>query len=301
MNSRTVRASLLASCALVGLLGAAPICGSAADDSAKGFTPAAETTAASAEAAPATASGGIPTPGHPLSPPVAPTDDMVFGAEIMSTRDRPAGGKGEVLAFIDGQRCGQGTVFNHVSEPPSSTLTIRVASDASQPGCGRTGSLVKIEVDGQPMNKEIEWKPGGQPNALFIIGPAFARYHGELKVDSGIAPDMRVVPYIEGQACGHQYIAPMLWDDGDWFYYVMVESDEQRSGCGRPGAVVSFVLEIDGQPSVDLGTEPWQGISTDEWDPFDPPAIIERSAITVCGMITMTPVEGHPEPPACPF
>jgi hypothetical protein len=219
---------------------------------------------------------------------------MVFGAVISSTLPRPTARDPEILARIDGQICGRGKFFHHQSEPPSSSLSIKVASDATQPGCGKPGSLVQITEAGEPVNDLIEWAPGWRANALFLIGPAFARYHGDLKVDSGISPKMQVVPYIEGQACGHQYEIPVLWDDGDWFYYIVVEADEQTPGCGKSGAVVSFVLEIDGQPSIDLGTEPWQAVNTDDWDPFNPPPIIERALIHLCGLIVMTPVGVDP-------
>jgi hypothetical protein len=185
----------------------------------------------------------------------------------------------EVRALIGGQECGRGRVFHFNSEPPEvvGTYSLVIASDAMKSGCGVRGSQVIVFIDDQRVNRDFTWAPGDNQVPL-VVGPDFARYYGHLVLDAGLAPAMRVVPYLNGIACGTQFMGGELYTPFDWWYELTVYPDALQPGCGYDGAEISFMLEIDGQSSVDLGTE--------LWDTRQP---VTRGTIDVTGKIVMRP------------
>jgi hypothetical protein len=93
---------------------------------------------------------------------------------------------------------------------------------------------------------------------------------------------MRVVPYIDGRVCGEELFSDAAARDHDGLklYHVVVDPEELVAGCGREGAVVQFVLQVEGQPDVDLGAESWLP---------NPEEGFERAEIDVTGQVATRP------------
>lgn len=197
----------------------------------------------------------------PTSPPLptasSDSETMILGASLWVDA-RPA--TGEVLAFINGQECGKGQASFADQGSPFTTFGIAIASDADKPGCGVPGAVITMTVNGRELNGPLVWMPGFQAMDALAAGPPFARYYGRIRADFGSLPRMRVVPYVGDAVCGEQLTSSRLALD-ESSYTVVVDSEDSRPGCGRPGAVVVFKLSIDGLPEIDLGTEAWKTTS----------------------------------------
>jgi len=176
---------------------------------------------------------------------------------------RPASGK--LVAFIGGQECGKGQ-SGFIATPNEAVLNIRVASAAERAGCGVPGATVSFTMDGQAVNETVDWAPGFQDPVDLSAGPAPAIYRGTFSLVAafksglpGAKPSLMVVPYIDNLACGEAAETGMnLVDHARFLYRVLVRPDEVQNGCGREGVNVVLRLQVEGGPTVELATVPWQ-------------------------------------------
>lgn len=283
-HRRSRRAYFALMAAGLAVLAAAATCGRADPTADPTATPVAEAptatapTVAAAPASPAAVSTPTaaaspvdsPTPTEqatstpapwPFPTPSSASDDMWIGGSAWVDA-RPA--VGEVLAFVNGNQCGKAQAGRIQSDPPSpvSSFAVRIASDATQAGCGEPGAVVTITINGRPFNNPIVWQPGYQNPVAFDAGPPYARYYGDVKVPPGTFLDLTVNAYIGDTACGAElsgdYFGPTAWS-----YFVVVDPDALRSGCGRDGTDVAFRLEVNGQSGILIDVLPWiPGVAT---------------------------------------
>jgi hypothetical protein len=251
--------------AAIALLAVAAVCGPAEQEELSGAPESTETAAAVTDTATlASTSSALdpsPSPAPVLQPspttPSLPTPSSVFDmmgiAGTAWIDARPAAG--EIRAFINGRECGRGQslLVGH-SRIPQYVLTVR--SERNEPGCGTPGAAITVEINGRSTNATIEWQPGFQPPTDLVVGATFAEYRGIVVVGQGGNSPIRIVPYINGAICGEQLDSAAA--DGMWWFRVVVDSEETTGGCGRDGVQVSFRLEVEHQPDIDLGTEPWR-------------------------------------------
>jgi hypothetical protein len=176
---------------------------------------------------------------------------------------RPASGK--LVAFIGGQECGKGQ-SGFIVTRDEAMLNIRVASAAERAGCGVPGATVSFTMNGQAINETVDWAPGFQDPVDLSAGPAPAIYRGTFSLAAGFKsdlpgakPSLMVVPYIDNLACGEAAETGMnLVDHARFVYRVLVRPDEVQTGCGRDGASVVLRLQVEGGPTVEFATVPWQ-------------------------------------------
>jgi hypothetical protein len=223
------------------------------------------TTEAVASTAPATTVEDEPTsvPDPVRHWPTASSDSepMSLAGEIY-VDGRPA--SGTLVAFIGGQECGKGQ-SGFAEDRGFFVVTVTVAAERA--GCGVPGAVVSFTMNGQAVNETVAWKPGVQDSAVALsAGPAIAIYRGSFSLVPGFKsglpgakPSLVVTPYIDGLACGDAVDAGVnLLDHARWVYQVVVDPEELRGGCGRDGASVVLQLQVEGGPSIDLATAPWQ-------------------------------------------
>lgn len=198
---------------------------------------------------------------------------------------RPA--TGEVLGFINGQQCGKGQSIVLASDPPNPvpSFTLGIASGDAQRGCGVLGAAVTITINGRAVNDTVPWQPGFQQPVFLVAGPEFAIYYGTLKMDPGLPPPMRLLPYIDGTVCGQTVAGGFMPEDDVWWYQVVVDPEKLRPGCGRSGVNVEFRLEVEGQGEIELGTSAWEPLPT-----VQRPPTLQRPALDLTDQIRMTPV-----------
>jgi hypothetical protein len=191
-----------------------------------------------------------------LATPASAAEAMIVGGTLWVDA-RPA--TGEVLAFIGGKQCGRGQSGRLQSEPPDpvNTFVIVIASDSAEPGCGVPGAPVTISVDGREMNDRIPWQPGSQQPRGLIAGPAFATYYGTLTAPGELRWPFSVRPYVGGVLCGADLTSGGLAGQAAHFY-VVVDSEELRPGCGRDGVDVELRLRIADETEIVIDTAPWK-------------------------------------------
>jgi hypothetical protein len=191
-----------------------------------------------------------------LPTPASNAEAMLVGGTLWVDA-RPA--TGEVLAFIGGKQCGRGQSGRLPSEPPDpvNTFVIAIASDSAEPGCGVPGAPVTISVDGREMNDRIPWQPGSQQPRGLIAGPAFATYYGTLTAPGELRWPFSVRPYVGGVLCGADLTSGGLAGQAAHFY-VVVDSEELRPGCGRDGVDVELRLRIADETEIVIDTAPWK-------------------------------------------
>jgi hypothetical protein len=143
---------------------------------------------------------------------------------------------GDVIAYIGGKECGRGQSILLPDAGP--TFIVTVASDATQPGCGKPGAPTTLTVNGREMNDKVDWQPGFQQPRTFFAGPVVAQYWGTFRRDRSMRPT-RVVAYVGDMICGEQ---GGLQGDAEVGYHLAVYPDALRPGCGRAGAVVTLRL-----------------------------------------------------------
>jgi hypothetical protein len=196
---------------------------------------------------------------------------MSLGGSVFVDARRPS--EYEVIAYIEGLECGR-TKSQRFLHSDAATFGLVIASDAEIDGCGEPGDEVTLTVNGREVNKKYEWQPGPLPGSstVLVVGPNFARYYGRVIMDAGYPPPMMVIPYIGDTVCGEELYseATARHHVGYRLYQVVVDPDALVPGCGREGAVVRFVLKVEGHPDVDLGTEVWR---PDGETPFERPAV----------------------------
>ncbi len=159
---------------------------------------------------------------------------------------------GEVLAFVGGRQCGKGKSVQlmHGSLP---IFGVEVASAAGTPGCGVPGVEVTISVDGRAMNETVLWAAGFQSGRRLIAGPEFGHYRGTILTDE---PITTIVPYVNDAVCGETLDIGVV-AAGLIYYNVVVDPEELKAGCGRPGAAVTFRALTDDGSRTDAGTSTW--------------------------------------------
>jgi hypothetical protein len=196
--------------------------------------------------------------------------------------------QGQVLAFIDGKQCGRGQSFRPNAEPPDpiGMFTIMIATDSDEPGCGVPGVPVTISVNGREMNERIPWQPGWQQPMSLIAGPAFATYHGKLDAPGGLPWPFSVWPYVGGVLCGKDLSSGGI-SGQDAYFYVVVDPEELRPGCGREGVDVELRLRIADGTEIAIDTVPWE-----------PRVGIQHPTIDLAGLLPASTL--HPTQSATP-
>jgi hypothetical protein len=190
---------------------------------------------------------------------------------------RPANGR--LLAFINGQQCGDGQ-SGVLSLGAPSTFAVAIKSDAQQAGCGVPGAAVTFTFNGRAINETVAWQPGWrEERPTLSAGPVFALYFGTFRTHAGNPPPMLVVPYIAGLACGEAAVPqanPL--NHLRWQYLVVVDPEELHPGCGRAGADVTLRLQVEGQADIDVTTVPWQTLPE-----------VDLANVDLSGQVPITP------------
>jgi hypothetical protein len=200
---------------------------------------------------------------YDLPTPASDAEAMALGG-FTYVNARPAGGR--LVAYIGGQECGRGT-SGFMGDVQTAMFTFPVASDAERAGCGVPGAVISFTLDGQAVNETMEWQPGIQKDLVVYLsaGPRFAIYRGTFSLVGGFRSrpnadaGLLVTPYVDGQRCGEAVPAGVYpQDHARFLYWVTVQPNELQAGCGREGASVVLRLQVEGGPSLDLATVPWQ-------------------------------------------
>lgn len=194
--------------------------------------------------------GSVPTvtPG-PTEVSVQP---MVIGG-TMWVDARPV--EGEVLAFVGTVLCGRGQSVR-LGGDSLPFLVVAVETAAQHAGCGQPGAQIQLEVNGRRVNEPIEWAPGPQPQAMYVVGPSFAILTGS--IGSGTRPSgVVLVPYVEDSACGTEIVPQMLPRGVPTSFLVIVDPDELTPGCGRYGSIVRLIAMTDEVGSAEVARATW--------------------------------------------
>jgi hypothetical protein len=137
---------------------------------------------------------------------------------------------------------------------------LAIASEAVQAGCGTIGAEVTLSVSGRAASPTVRWVAGLQETTqVFVIGAEFAEYFGRVVVGDNPMVGASVVPYVGEVQCGEMLqgdLSPYVF--GEWRYVVVVDSNEKRAGCGRPGANITLRLSVTNGSAVDLGQVAWE-------------------------------------------
>lgn len=190
-------------------------------------------------------------------PGVEPHVDAVsiIGRTILEDDYAPPGTV--VESFVNGQECGvttvpDGSVFR--------TFELRVLGAGERAGCAGPGDLVEFRVGGVLAAETYSWIPFSSVSE--VSGPLqiqhlvameehawywFERRGGELPADT-----INVRSLVDGVECGG---AGIRFARGGiavvGFSRLIVPSGEIQSGCGEPGATVSFVVsDVEAQNTV---------------------------------------------------
>jgi hypothetical protein len=160
---------------------------------------------------------------------------------------RPAASGTPIRAFIGGREC----ALDEASIPVDSVtgfFSLRIPAEESQAGCGVEGAEVMVEVDGRLADQRFSWTAGTVGPVDLVVGRPFTRITGVVELfDASPGEWVEVEPTIDGVVCGEQF--PTLGGlSGEFYFYVVVLSEEVSPGCGQPGAeiVLHPVLVSDG-------------------------------------------------------
>jgi hypothetical protein len=175
---------------------------------------------------------------------------------------RPAPDGSEVVAFADTVECGRTTTAVAVDDYQAA-FGLDVASTEQVSGCGAPGVTLRFEIEGRAADQTIDWAASGRTRLDLIVGPAFARITGSIDTTNlSIGESILVEPRIDGNVCGAQVFGG-TGDGTSAGYIVVIDPQEIRAGCGRPGAVVALhalVQHADGTTSITeepIASSPW--------------------------------------------
>jgi hypothetical protein len=190
---------------------------------------------------------------------------VVMGVAILEDDYAPAGTP--IEALVEGTECGTTTV----PELPADAyigdhmFELHVLGEGEQAGCATAGAEVAFRVGGIPAEETYEFSAFSQhEGAQFdLIGltaiTAYAWYWAEGTVAT-LPPEKTVEALVDGTACGEAVtssFAPLAVfpppDTTSGFSKLIVPSDAVQSGCGTPGATVTFLVD-----SVEAGEVAWQ-------------------------------------------
>ena len=242
--------------AALSVAGAAAACGPAVTDTKPSHNT--QLVASAGEAATATVTPNAspqsavgPPQTAKLPTPKSESDTMWLGGSVWVNARLASG---DVVAYIAGKECGRAKTMT-LPDSYGPEFLITIASDRDQPGCGTPGAEISMTINDLALNDRVIWQPGMRQPLDLVVGPAFARYYGEFRFNRSLMP-LRVVPYIDGEVCGAQ-MNPFQ-GDGQVGYDVVVQPEELRSGCGREGVDVTFIVQFKDQPDFVLDVVPWQ-------------------------------------------
>jgi len=160
---------------------------------------------------------------------------------------RVAQGGTRLQAFVGDAVCGETSVQlpgdkSELFRQEEGHYWLPVDSDLRRAGCGVEGSEVTFRIDGRQANETISWRAGsGDPEDLRLtVGmKQMAVYYGDAPspAEEGI-----VHAFIDGRECGSAaYFANAYGRRA--FTNLVVPSENDVPGCGRPGAVVEFTVD----------------------------------------------------------
>ena len=177
----------------------------------------------------------------------------ITGAALLEDDLAPAGTL--IEALVAGEECGTTTTD---SRGPNFELIILGAGE--RPGCATPGDLVRFRVGGVPAAETFTWvpfidTPGAfewQQQHLSAIEER-AWYWLQGPADDLPAVGSTVQAVVHGVVCDDTVVeaAPLFGMSG--FPRLFVPSESIQPGCGRPGAMVAFLVG-----GVEVGSIPWQ-------------------------------------------
>jgi hypothetical protein len=153
-----------------------------------------------------------------------------------------------VVAKIGGVVCGETETDYPISDGIEQSLyTILVAPIEKTPGCGTEGATIDFYINGRKTRQTATWTDGGFTSLALWTGPDFAAYSGYTTCNGkpcyncfSPCATATIQAYIGDEMCGDD--TPYGWLIGNGYGPMIVLSNEQRAGCGTPGATVHFKI-----------------------------------------------------------
>ncbi|MCH8066818.1 MAG: dockerin type I repeat-containing protein [Chloroflexi bacterium] len=169
---------------------------------------------------------------------------VVTGVALLEDDVAPQGAS--IVAYVNGQECGSTISWGSRRE---TNFIINVLGAGERTGCAVPGDTVEFRLEDVPAAEGYEWVPYTAASfpvethhVVAIQDHAwywFERGSGELPADS-----INVRAFVDGVDCGGAGIRSArggLAVVG--FSRLIVPSEEIDPGCGRPGAIVSFLVD----------------------------------------------------------
>ena len=174
--------------------------------------------------------------------------DIFAGVALLETDFAPAGTL--IEAFVHDQECGSTTV---PPVPPAGYIgdhqfQLNVLGQSERSGCAVPGDEITFRVGGVPAAEAELFEPTTAASRPFtLIALTAMRQHAwywyEQSGEDLPADRTSVQAVIDGAVCGEARIEALPGTGIAGFSRLLVPSEELQPGCGRPGAMVTFMVE----------------------------------------------------------
>jgi hypothetical protein len=177
--------------------------------------------------------------------------EVLIGNAILETDYAPRGTV--IVALVSGQECGTTTVVGG----SELDFDIEILGAGERTGCARPGDLVHFTVGGVPAISTATWRPFSDPRepVPFGFGNIVAMQQHAWYWFQGLGNDQPaagtlVQAVINGVVCGEASVEAPPGSNIAGFSKLLVPSADLQPGCGRPGAMVSFLFDgvVTGDP-----------------------------------------------------
>lgn len=192
------------------------------------------------------------TPAPTATPIPAPEHIAQFLGKVWLNVFGGYGKTGPVTARVDGTICATEAppcpnppCLVPPADPPPHTrdFHLDVVSAEVKPGCGYEGAPVAFYVGETPANTTAIWLAGASQEVNLTVGPPFAFFQGAVTFDPDLVRTGHelvwgINAYVGDVLCGRETRGVFAGLP----YFVVVDSAEQKAGCGTEGAEVTFKL-----------------------------------------------------------